>query len=138
MAEYIYSKVIPGKLLHIINRFLDIQEGREDVVPCHNFIQMATIRLRELQTFKPHKHKWKNSNETKIAQESWVVLRGRVKVTLYDIDNKILRDDIVLHSLDCSITLEGGHNYMSLDDDTVVYEYKTGPYHGQTEDKEFI
>ena len=39
---------------------------------------------------------------------------------------------------DISITFYGGHNYVSLEDDTRVYEYKTGPYMGQARDKEFI
>ena len=34
--------------------------------------------------------------------------------------------------------IEGGHTYSILEDDTVIYEYKTGPYFGQTLDKEFI
>jgi hypothetical protein len=27
--------------------------------------------------------------------------------------------------------LYGGHTYQILEDDTIVYEYKTGPYEGQ-------
>jgi len=136
MAELIYSKVIPGKLLHIVNRFLDIKEGREDFVPCHNFIQMATVKLRNNQTFKKHRHLWNNFNDAKIAQESWCVLSGSIKVFLYDVDASPLAE-IVLNEKDCSITLEGSHTYMCLEDDTIVMEHKTGPYRGQTEDKVF-
>lgn len=39
---------------------------------------------------------------------------------------------------DCSITLYGGHNYVSLEEHTLVYEYKTGPYLGQEKDKAFL
>ena len=39
---------------------------------------------------------------------------------------------------DCSITLGGGHNYLILEHDTLVYEYKTGPYKGQKLDKVFL
>ena len=39
---------------------------------------------------------------------------------------------------DASFTLYGGHTYKILEQDTIVYEYKTGPYLGQTFDKEFI
>ncbi len=139
MAEYIYSNIQPGKLLHIINRFDAIQNGRKDIIPSHNFLQMATITLGQNQSFKPHRHRWNKIKDiSRIAQESWICLRGKVQVILYDIDDKILRDDIVLYPLDCSITLEGGHNYQSLYDDTIVIEVKTGPYNGQLEDKEFI
>lgn len=35
-------------------------------------------------------------------------------------------------------TLEGGHNYLINEENTLVYEYKTGPYEGQKMDKTFI
>jgi len=89
------------------------------------------------KTFKPHKHIFKEGESEVIAQESWVVIKGSVKVILYDLDDTIIKK-VILHPGDCSITLKGGHNYEILEDDTVVYEYKTGPYKGQSLDKEFI
>ena len=50
---------------------------------------------------------------------------------------KNISDEIIKRG-DCSMTFEGGHTYSILEDDTVVYEYKTGPYFGQILDKEFI
>ena len=44
----------------------------------------------------------------------------------------------ILNVGDASFTLEGGHNYEILEDNTLVYEYKTGPYEGQEFDKIFI
>jgi len=44
----------------------------------------------------------------------------------------------VLKQGDCSVTLGGGHTYLILEDDTLVYEYKTGPYKGQKNDKVFL
>ena len=41
----------------------------------------------------------------------------------------------ILNVGDCSITLEGGHTYTILENDTLIYEYKTGPYKGQENDK---
>jgi hypothetical protein len=74
---------------------------------------------------------------TNMAQESWVVIKGRVKCILYDLDDSVIAEPI-LSPGDCSITLKGGHNYESLEEDTLVYEYKTGPYYGQQFDKTFI
>ena len=80
--EKIYSKIEDGKLLHIINRLDDIK-GRTDVVPTEHFIQCATLRMQNGQTFKPHKHITKDRHYTEqIAQESWVVIRGSVKCIL--------------------------------------------------------
>ena len=97
---------------------------------------IATLKMTKNQTFKPHKH-ITLVKETNIAQESWIVVRGSVKCILYDIDDTVIAEPI-LYSGDASFTLEGGHNYYILEDDTFVYEYKTGPYEGQQLDKVFL
>tara|TARA_R100001463_G_scaffold14696_2_gene38534 strand:+ start:6331 stop:6744 length:414 start_codon:yes stop_codon:yes gene_type:complete len=132
-----YSKVKKGLLLHIINRLDDIQE-RLDIVPSNNFIQCATLRMKEGKTFKPHKHiKKERVYKEQIAQESWIVIKGSVKCIFYDIDDTVLAT-AVLEEGDASFTLEGGHTYEILEDNTIVYEYKTGPYEGQHLDKRFL
>jgi cupin fold WbuC family metalloprotein len=135
--KYIYSKVDPEKLLHIINKLDDIIE-RTNIVPDYQFLQLATLRMEKGKTFRPHQHIWKNSPTDKIiAQESWIVVKGSVKVYMYDIDGTLLTTEIINQG-DCSMTFEGGHTYESLKDDTVVYEYKTGPYTGIENDKVFL
>lgn len=132
-----YSKVKKGKLLHIINR-LNSEVKRVDIVPENNFIQCAFLKMEKNKTFKPHKHiKKERHYKEKIAQESWVVIKGKVRCILYDIDDSILATPI-LNPGDASFTLEGGHTYEILEENTIVYEYKTGPYEGQKLDKEFI
>jgi hypothetical protein len=135
--EKIYSKIEPNKLLHIIVRKDDMKSGRMDIVPEDNFIQCSILNLDEGKTFKPHKHIWKERKRNVIAQESWIVIEGSVKCIFYDIDNTIIAEPI-LYMGDASFTLEGGHNYLILEDKTLVYEYKTGPYEGQSLDKTFI
>lgn len=137
MAEYIYSKVTPGKLLHIVHRLLEVKDKREDVIPPDNFLQIATIKLEDNQTFKAHRHKWNHFDGSKIAQEGWLVVRGIVRAILYDMDDSVLKE-VNLYPGDFSATLEAGHNYISLSDNTLVYEIKIGPYRGLELDKEFI
>jgi hypothetical protein len=135
--ERIYSKVEEGKLLHIINRLSEI-EKRTEVVPEDNFIQCATLKMENGKTFPPHKHITKErSYKAQIAQESWVVIKGSVKCKFYDIDDTLIAEPI-LYPGDASFTLYGGHTYEILEDDTIVYEYKTGPYEGQKLDKVFL
>ena len=136
MIKY-YSKINPDKLLHIVVRKEDLIPGRVEVVPENNFIQCALLNMEKDKTFKPHKHIWKERTRNVIAQESWIVVQGKVKCTFYDLDNEILVAPI-LGPGDASFTLEGGHTYTILEDDTLVYEYKTGPYEGQKLDKLFI
>ena len=133
--EKIYSKVQPGVLLHLINR-LDEIEGRTDVAPVDEFLQLATLKMNSGQTFKAHKHIILEK-QTNIAQESWIVVRGSVKCIFYDLDDSIISEPVLFPG-DCSMTFRGGHNYLILEDNTIVYEYKTGPYLGQEFDKVFL
>jgi len=133
--EKIYSKIQPETLLHIIYRLSDVN-GRTNVVPDNEFLQLASIQMKKGQTFKAHKHLVYNKI-TDIAQESWVVIKGSVKCILYDLDDTIIAEPIIKQG-DCSLTFRGGHNYLILEDNTIVYEYKTGPYLGQELDKTFI
>jgi cupin fold WbuC family metalloprotein len=135
--EKIYSKMQPDKLLHVIVRRTDITPGRNEVIPEQHFIQCALLNMEEGKTFKPHKHIWKPRKHMVIAQESWIVIQGSVKCTFFDLDNQIIAEPI-LYPGDASFTLEGGHTYTILENDTLVYEYKTGPYEGQSMDKTFI
>lgn len=135
--EFIYSKIETEKLLHIINRFDEISK-RQEVVPENNFIQCATLKMEKGKTFRPHKHIEKTRTyEKQIAQESWVVIKGSVKCKFYDLDNQLISEPI-LYPGDASFTLYGGHTYEILEENTVVYEYKTGPYEGQELDKTFL
>ena len=136
--EKIYSNIKKNKLLHIIVRKKDLTTGRKDVVPEDNFIQCAVLNLNKNKTFRPHKHiKKHRTYDEKIAQESWIVVRGSVKCIFYDLDDSILAEPI-LKAGDASFTLEGGHTYEILEDNTIVYEYKTGPYEGVQQDKIFL
>ena len=135
--EKIYSKIDPNKLLHIIVRKKEITPGRQDIVPEDNFIQCSILNMETGKTFKPHKHIWKERTRNVIAQESWIVVQGSVRCTFYDVDNQIIAEPI-LYPGDASFTLEGGHTYTILEDNTLVYEYKTGPYEGQSLDKTFL
>jgi len=116
--EKIYSKV-DGRLLHVVNRISNFK-NRTDVIPEDNFLQCAILKMEKGKTFPPHKHITKNRHyPEQIAQESWVVIKGSVKCILYDLDDTIISEPV-------------------LEDDTLVYEYKTGPYEGQELDKMFI
>lgn len=128
---------ISNKVIHkVIKPNLD-EASRLELIEPNHFIQCAYLRMEKGKTFRPHKHIWKEPSFDKmIAQESWVVIRGSVKVFFYDTDMTLLETHI-LNAGDSSFTLEGGHTYEILEDDTLVYEYKTGPYEGQEKDKVF-
>ena len=133
--EKIYSKINPNVLLHLVYR-LDEIDGRTNISPEEEFLQLASLKMNKGQTFKAHKHIIKEK-VTNIAQESWLIISGSVKCIFYDLDDTIIAEPILFPG-DCSMTFRGGHNYLILEDDTLVYEYKTGPYLGIEFDKEFL
>ena len=137
MEKY-YSKIKPGLLLHIIVRLRDFKQDRIEVIEPDNFLQCAILRLDDGKTFRPHKHVDKDvTYETTKAQEGWIVIRGLIRCTLYDIDDTILATPY-LGEGDSSFTLNGGHTFTVLEDNTFAYEIKSGPYFGQEKDKTFI
>ncbi len=130
----IYSRSNKGQLLHILYKRNDF-DNRQDLVDPKEFLQVASLVLNKNQTFNAHKHLFKSTKNNKIiAQESWVVISGKIKVDYFDL-NDLFIESYTLEEGDCTITLYGGHNYTSLTENTLVYEFKTGPYDGQSKDK---
>lgn len=131
---------INNELLHLVLHEIDSKNENVDrthIVDNDQFIQLSVLHMDNGQTFLPHKHIYKQFNDKMIAQESWVVLKGKVKVLYYDTDDQLI-EEVILNQHDVSITLKGGHNYVILEDDSVILEYKTGPYFGQKSDKVHI
>ena len=134
--QTIISKIEPGVMLHQVVKPKNISPGRINVSPEHESLQVAHIALKFNQTFKAHKHVVHDRNMP-MAQESWIVISGKVKVFHYDLDDNIINESILFPG-DCTITYRGGHNYLALEENTFVYEVKTGPYQGIENDKTFI
>lgn len=132
----IFSRVEPDKLLHLVLSTSNNQ-GRAQLIDSDQFLQIATLELKSGENFSAHKHLWKDlPSNNSIAQESWVVIKGSVEVTFFDLDNSKLETHI-LNAGDLSITLYGGHGYKVLED-TIAIEFKSGPYLGQELDKIYI
>lgn len=133
MREEIWSKRDSGKLLHLIFRHSGITESRTDICDAGEGLQVAAFRLPKGRTFQAHRHIPRERTIPQ-TQETWIVLSGRVLVKYYDTDGQPL-SQAVLCAGDCSITLDGGHNYESLENWTDVVEVKLGPFVGVSEDK---
>ena len=132
----IFSKINPKILLHLTTNVDEIKSERKDIATDNEFLQLAILKMNKGKTFQPHKH-IEYKKETDIAQESWFVYKGKVKCIFYDIDDTII-DEVILNEGGISMTFRGGHNYEILEKNTLVLEYKTGPYLGQKLDKTFI
>ena len=132
----IYSKVEKNCLLLTLNRKENINKNRTDLSPESEYLQCATKILTKGTNFKPHKHN-NLIRKTDITQEAWVFLSGRVRAKFYDLDDSLILDT-ELGAGDCAIVFKAGHGFEVLEDDTIIYEFKTGPYFGVEVDKTFI
>lgn len=133
--NHIYST--NGQLLHTVVRAYDFQPGRVNVSAEKEFLQCALLRFDKGKTFKAHKHIPKQAPAQLLPQESWCVIKGSVKVFFYDTDGYLMHTD-VLKAGDASFTYHGYHNYEILEDNSHIFEYKTGPYMGILADKVFL
>ena len=121
------------KLYHCFFNADDFTDSRVDVTPEEENLQCAVMHMNNGKSFDPHVHIPCHRN-TDTTQESWVVLKGKIRITYYDEDCQEM-GSAVLTSGGCTISFIGGHKYECLEDDTVVYEFKTGPYYGKDADK---
>ena len=139
--EKIFSRIEPELLLHVIYEKSDLKEQaafRNDLSDFDEFLQVSTLKLEKNMKFRAHKHLNKITDfETFLAQESWVVISGLVEVSYFDIDNRLLNSRNIGQG-GISVTFRGGHAYNILEEETLVIEFKSGPYRGQFADKEFI
>jgi len=131
----IYSKIEPGKLLHMVVR--DIKDGRTNLCPDDRFLQCASLRLPKGTTFKPHRHIAKPA-EFIMPEESWHIISGAAWLIMYDIDGSYIGKAKLLPAY-TSFTFNGaGHNYKIITSGFKCLEYKVGPYLGIEADKIFI
>lgn len=136
MPQYFISKIDPSITLLAINRFEEISDDRKDICDKEKYLQISAKRLKQGDCFRPHKH-LNLIRETYITQEAWIILSGSVRASFYDLDNSLI-EDIILKSGDCAVVFQAGHSFEVLEENTVLYEVKNGPYFGQERDKTFI
>lgn len=133
----IYSKEVPEILLHQIIRLEEITPGKIELSDPKEFLQIMALNEERGKEYYPHKHLLKKGDEHTITQESWIVIKGKLKGTFYDLNGELL-DEEILAPGDCSITFQGGHSLLVLEENTIFYEIKSGPYRGKEYDKTTI
>ena len=132
----IYSKVEPDKLISSVITMDEIGSYRTDISPNTEFLQVSARNLNGDVFVKAHKHK-PVLRETTITQEAWIIIKGKIKAMIYDIDKNFL-EEVFITDGGCIVLYNGGHSLTSLEENTIFYEIKTGPYYGYENDKEDI
>lgn len=131
-----YSKIQPDKLIFSLLRVEDLCDRRIDLSPDEEALQVCGRSMSKGEVVPAHKH-LEQLRETNLTQESWIVLKGKVLARFYDLDSSILCEREI-SSGDVVAFYRGGHSLTVLEDDTLFYEFKNGPYNGVQQDKEPI
>ncbi len=98
------------------------------------FVQVGSWYKYESGKYLAKHYHNKLERKTDITQEVFVIMKGRVETKMYDED---LSDvgSLILEEGDILIFFRGGHDFTILEDDTIVYELKNGPFYGSDKDK---
>lgn len=131
-----YSNIDKNKIIYSHFKLKDLKKSRDDFSPENEFIQASCSKYKKNQSIKAHKHKTNKRNIDK-TQEAWLVFSGSIKAKFYDIDNTLF-DEVIVNKGDCVILFNGGHDFVSIKKDTILYEFKNGPYYGSEKDREYI
>lgn len=131
--ERIKSKTHPEQLIFSLLRVDDIRNTRTDLSPDEEYIQVSGRKMSAGFAVPPHRHTRLERN-TDLTQEAWVILQGKVLATFYDLDDSFLCERVI-NPGDVVVFYRGGHALTVLEDDTIFYEFKSGPYFGLENDK---
>ena len=98
-----------------------------------DFIQALHWRYDEGKLLQSHEHLHVPRTATH-TQEVMVVLRGRVRTTIYDAAHNLIAT-VDVGPGEAMALLRHGHGYEILEHDTRVLEIKNGPYPGAEQDR---
>ena len=135
MINQIYSDVDPEILIAtVITNFEEA--GRHDASTVDEILQVSALSLTKNKVVKSHMHK-PIVRGTIGTQEAWIVISGSIRAEIFDTNKDKISENILM-SGDCVVLYRGGHSMQVLEDDTVIYEIKNGPYLGAENDSQPI
>ena len=90
-------------------------------------LQVSRINLKN-SFVKPHfNNKIKLNSGLNIQNECWIVLSGKISVSLFDIDKSKIKN-LTLSKGEILITYSGGHSINEATNSSEIIELKLGPY----------
>jgi cupin fold WbuC family metalloprotein len=99
-------------------------------------LQVAGCSYNKGKEFAAHKHIFRE-RVYEYTQEAVIVIQGELLVTIYNREKELI-SAFHLKAGDMGLFLQGGHGYKVLEDNTIYYELKNGPFTTKEEDKDLI
>ncbi len=126
--------MLEGKIYAIFGDVSEMDYGSTFIGSPKEKLQFSVLKCPKGKVFQDHVHKYR-LRSIEHTQESWIVLKGIVKVFIFDENKKIIHEQTMIpgHFVVC---YRGGHGYVIMADETIVIENKLGDFIGVEEDKE--
>lgn len=96
-------------------------------------LQIGMFRYGKNKVIQNHIHNIFSRSFNKTC-EMLFVLNGRLRADIFS-DEKELVQSIEVNKNEFIILLNGGHGFETLDENTIIFEAKNGPYFGVEKDK---
>ncbi|MCX5829838.1 MAG: hypothetical protein NTV58_17860 [Deltaproteobacteria bacterium] len=132
MKDFVSDGVIIGR--HI--KGADLKSGLSFFTEESDYLQLGSWRYDKGRKLSAHIHNYVK-REINRTQECIVVMAGSIKVIMYDEGGEFL-EEVRVNSGEAMVLFSGGHGYEILDNDTIVFEIKNGPYPGAEKDRRRI
>lgn len=126
--------ILNGNMYAIFGDTNEIDYGTTFYGSPEENLQFSALRYKKGKIFQNHIHKHR-PRVIQRTQECWIVLKGKVKVFVFDENKKKIHEHI-MKSGQFFISFRGGHGYEILLDETIVVESKLGSFVGVEADKE--
>lgn len=120
----------------VINPYCNEKNTTTWIAKSHESLQGSVMRY-DAREFKNHKHIL-NPRIIKRTQECFIVISGKVKVTIYNEKNQSLMGSLEAIKGEALFVWNGYHKVEFLEEDTVAYEIKAGSFSTVSEDKEYF
>ena len=132
----IYSRVDTSQTLAVVGTLDDATTSRQDLCDVQDPIQFSIRTLTAGLFVSPHKHLPIQLNTNK-RMEVWILLTGVVQYEIYDLnDELIVQAKLIAPGF--ALFFGGGHSLRVLEQESIFFEIKTGPYKGVENDKQQI
>ena len=107
--------------------------NRTNLTEPSQIIQTSLINMTRFQSVPRHEH-LPIERYTTGTGEGWLVLNGSFEVEIFDIDQTSL-GRYLLKKFDVILMFNGGHSLYATKKNSVIFEFKNGPFKGSDSDK---
>lgn len=114
-------------LIASIGNISEIQQGKSFSPNPADPLQYGLFRFNEGDTQQRHIHKVRQRMNLHKTLEFIYIVSGVVEAEFYSLD-KVLVERIILQENDFAMLYDGGHGFKTLENNTIYFEVKSGPY----------